>query len=341
MNDFATLHYTCPNCFAQRAVNDVLFRRNAVKRGPDYRKRYFWHTLHPELPGPEDTRGLADWRSYPVAQRLLRDEIVLGVTDYNGDALQQRVCPECHYPTAHPLEHTLLLLPWSDEGVDFARGQEFLKALASGGRWQLEALQADAERVLMPYLKAADREQRSIQLPGAMNADLLARYQQAGNASVLWLDLEAPGPDGAAADLGAIDVLLRLSEVGGARGERIARPTAVFLCAEEPLPETPEQWLRETHHNLLNALNALFLRFQLFPWQKGPSATAERAAAWLVQAALDRSAPPAAEPTLTGAPETAEAPETAPDALRESAPESPHEEQPLAEPDTEEDATDD
>lgn len=297
MSDFAQLQYICPNCFSQKTVNDVLFCRNAVKAKPDYRKRYFWHVLHPRLDGPENARCFADWRTYPANQRLLREKIVLGVTDYAGDTLTQRVCPECHYPTANPWDLTLLLLPWTETGVDCGRGMEFFNALGQSKHgWQVDMLQADPEQALMPYVRAAFAD-TFMQLPiGLIDGDrvldegLLTRYVQASSAAIVWLKLDPADCGEAAADLEAIRVLLDLSEIGGSRGDGIERPTVIFLDADETLPEQPlelKQWLEERHHNLLNALNMLFMRFCTFVWHENYAETAEKAAGWLLQTSFE------------------------------------------------------
>lgn len=288
MKNYAELQYICPNCFSQRNVNDVLFLRNAVKRAPDYRKCRFWRVMNPDKPLPQYIRSLADWRAYPEDQRVLREGVVTGVVDFNGDLMNRRICPECHYPTAGPGDRELLTLFWTDDGADEERGEKFFSALEKPeGKWAVEKLPADPDWALLTYEKAT-KDGLTLKAPlGLKNGDrlpdagLLERYIQGCNAAVVWVKIA----EGEIGDLSAVATLRRLSAADGSCDGINPRPTAVFLLTGEQ-PQDLAAWLKEHHRNLFNALNSLFLQFQVFDWRDGAPEAVEEAADWLLQASF-------------------------------------------------------
>ncbi|MCD8144612.1 MAG: hypothetical protein LUD79_04655 [Oscillospiraceae bacterium] len=312
MSDFAQLQYVCPNCFTQRAVNDVLFQRNVRRNVPDIPKLRFWNGLHPGGEFVPTTRCTADWRQYPVSQREVQQDVVTALRDYNGDRLTVRICPECDYPTASPMDESLLLLSWGAQGMDFDQAQTFFQALsAPESGFSMERLPADVEQRAMEYIRVAANGGCLLfpcglaQISGA--EELKVRYAHRANAALLWLRLEAGGPQ--TADYDAVQTVLSYTEACGEWGMFNLRPVAVLLSGDA-IPENRDAvqgWLEQEHHNLFNALGANLGSWTALNWQAQNGPSAKAVAEWLL---FPQGRPETPSAPVQAAPQTEEPPRT-------------------------------
>lgn len=271
MMDRNTARYVCPNCFSQRAANDVLFFRNTLSCTPNRRKLQYWRRFHPETsagaPARDDHRCLADWRLYPAERRLVREGLVEGLRDYSGDELRLRVCPECGYrvrdvqiPWIHPLF-------WSARGVDLHLGEQLLSEL---GGHRMSALPGV---VLLDRVRASLADGTVIQLPTGLwrngkplDPGVFQRYLRFSNAAVLCLDLDATTGGKPVADYGATETLLGFTELDGYRGAPTLRPSAVLLqtAGQDADRASLTDLLAVPHRNLSNALNLMLKNHRVF-----------------------------------------------------------------------------
>lgn len=271
MMDPNTARYVCPNCFSQRAANDVLFFRNVLSRTPDRRKLQYWRRFHPEAPDGTPARDdylcLANWRLYPAERRLVREGLIEGLRDYSGDELRLRVCPECGYrvrdvqiPWIHPLF-------WSARGVDLGLGEQLLSEL---GGHRMSALPGV---ILLDRVRASLADGTVIQLPTGLwrngkplDPGVFQRYQRFSNAAVLCLELDATTGGKPVADYGANETLLGFTELDGYRGAPTIRPTAVLLqtADRDADPHSPADLLSVRHRNLSNALKLMLKNHSVF-----------------------------------------------------------------------------
>lgn len=281
------IKYLCPNCFNLKTVNDVMFMRSAVKKGPDHVKRRYWELFHPASTANDNTRCLADWRSYPEDMRIIRNGVVTGINDYNGDELRIRICPDCRFPTGNPMSDSVVILFWDEKGADLELGEKAIRALHG---WIVEELPADPNRALLDRIRAVSPEGAAIELPiglvnknGPLDEAVFNRYIRFSGAAAIMVKLEKPGANGLAADLAAIDTLLSFTETVGFRGEITLKPAAVFINASPTTPETRAELidrLEVEHHNFMNSLGALIAKHKLFF-----SSELDRGLKWLFDAA--------------------------------------------------------
>lgn len=274
MMKYNDLRYICPNCFCQRAVNDVLFRRDVVNKTiPDPRKTARWKKIY-GISGENIccTQGLADWRIYPESQRLVSDDMVLGIIDYSGDRLTQRICPECHYPTDSIMEYVLRVVPWSTNGFDLNAGEVFLNRIADSLKQEVQYLAPNPETRLMPYKLVTLNNNVRVQLPtgicnnkGIVDSQLSERYFKTSNAVVVFIDFSDADTEND--DLALVDSLLDYSETQGFRGSFIDCPTVFIInrtLDNEQSNNSAEEWLQEEHRNLFNAVQGIFLQYKVF-----------------------------------------------------------------------------
>ncbi len=265
MINASELKYLCPNCFRLKTVNDVLFMRNAVKKGPDHIKRRYWRAFHSGEVVHNSTRCLADWRTYPQDMRIVRSGVVTGVIDYNGDRLEKRFCPDCRYSVYDPMAKTVWPLFWDSDGADIEFGKKAFGALRD---WKTELISADPRYSLIDRMRAESPKETMMELPLGLIKDgrpvdeaAFDRYCRFSNAAVILVRLDNIDDGLPAADYNAIDTLLAFTAIDGARGERTFRPTTVLIDADDGRSvERNElnEWLKEYHHNFMNSLHALF-----------------------------------------------------------------------------------
>jgi hypothetical protein len=288
--------YVCPNCFTQRTCNDVHFRRHIIRAVPDYRQSALYHCVHPQEPLPKESYAIADWRSYPAAQRVVGPEGIEGLRDYSGEPLNTPVCPACHYPLYQMGGRFVTLLPWQGGHIAYEEGTALLESLAQQpASWQVARQSPRPQDQAVNYMQARFQNGAVVQYPEGLRegdpqrlASVLQNYQRRAEAGVFWLepeDLTGYDPENPQLrlDLATMRSLEDYAEAIGAATFRTQRPTVYFVA----LPagwnqEKLQDCLQNEHLALLGGIRVLTPNHLILPWRAGDGAVASEAMEWIL-----------------------------------------------------------
>ncbi len=311
--------YVCPNCFTQRNINNVFFRRNQMVNRYDERMLNIQSRIAGEKKSNEEdadtekkSYSLLRWQEVEVACRNVQDGVVFAVQDFNGDLLQTRVCSDCHYPLPPIGAAQVTLLPWANNGVDFTQAARLLNTLASEPlNLPADVTQEDDLNVALAYCVVQTpagilRYPIGLQTAGdALDRTLLDNYITRANVAALWLEAEPAQEEEQCLDLEAMDSLDRYQQARSSGVMESLRPTVCFVrLAEENVDLMTE--LRRSHKRLLRAINFCFPSCLILPWRDGDAEIAWKAAGWMMESQMSAPAP-AEEPAAaqnTSLPET-------------------------------------
>ena len=282
MNEY---QYLCPNCLEQRGKNEVLFRRNRIRPVPDLARCRLQRYLQSEENLQKTSWALADWRQYPAGNRMLENGRLVSLKDYDGEILNQRVCPACHCLLPSLATPFSCLLSWKNRGPEYKRCLTLLHLAAQSQGWTSGG-EGPAAETFLKYESIVSESGAVLYFPIGLQErktprmihEWVDRWIHRANQAIVWLNLDQI-PE-------SIYAVENYAKAICATSFASDRPTVYLLETEDPSltsADALQEKMEDSGRILLQNIQLVSgEQYRILPWSEAVSkASARQAVEWL------------------------------------------------------------